>query len=316
MLLTRLANPNIVGAGGEQMRSGRRRFLNEMAAGGLGLAGSALGTAERKTLPAVRLGDKQISRLIVGANPIGGWAHSTKRMSELMINYFTLERTISFLQHCEAEGITTFQSGLARNTREALLAVWERGSKLQYIGLGRAQDSLAGFLPLKPIAIVHNGAVTDSLFREGKHEQVHDYVKKVHDAGLLAGVSTHTPQHLALMEDSGWETDLYMTCMYDIYRPIEPVKAKLGEDVIGELYLADDPKRMTAQVRQVKKPCLAFKILAAGRLCDTKASLENAFAFAYGNIKPTDAVIVGMFPIFSDEVKEDCDLARKYGKVA
>lgn len=69
---------------------------------------------------------------------------------------------------------------------------------------------------------------------------------------------------------------------------------------------------MTARVRQVKRPCLAFKILAAGRLCKDKQSVEKAFAFAYANIKPTDAVIVGLFPIFNDEIKEDAALARKY----
>jgi len=69
---------------------------------------------------------------------------------------------------------------------------------------------------------------------------------------------------------------------------------------------------MTAVVRQVARPCLGFKILAAGRMCNTPATIERAFEFAFRNIKKTDAVIVGMFPILTDEIAEDAALARKF----
>ena len=50
---------------------------------------------------------------------------------------------------------------------------------------------------------------------------------------------------------------------------------------------------MTAVVRQVKQPCFGFKILAAGRACRNDRRVREAFKFAFTNIKPTDAVIVG-----------------------
>ena len=62
---------------------------------------------------------------------------------------------------------------------------------------------------------------------------------------------------------------------------------------------------MTAVVRQVKQPCLAFKILAAGRMGSGQEKVRNAFRFAYENIKPIDGVIVGMFPQYFDEVNAD-----------
>ena len=34
-----------------------------------------------------------------------------------------------------------------------------------------------------------------------------------------------------------------------------------------EIYLQSDPARMYKVMRQTKKPCFAFKILAAGRIC-------------------------------------------------
>ncbi len=299
----------------------RRTFLKQMVAGGLALSGSSIlrsaGDAARvpaeKALPVVKLGDKKVTRLIAGYNPIGGYSHSTKKLAEHMLHYFTVERTTEFLLHCEEEGITTWQADHTPKVRDALRAAWERGSKIQWLCL--TSDAVPKeLLSLKPIAIVHHGGVTDSMFQTGKQERIHDFVKKVHDAGVLAGVSTHNPNFLAKVEDAGWENDFYMTCFYNISRTSEEIQRMVGDLVLGELFLESDPRNMTKRVRQVKKPCLGFKILGAGRLCWNKRSIERAFAFAYANIKPTDAAIVGMYPVFSDEVREDADFARKYSK--
>ncbi len=295
----------------------RRTFFTQATAGAFGLGGAALtGAPPGPALPSVPLGDKRVTRLIAGGNPIAGFSHSTLRLSELMVRYFTVERTTEFLLHCEAEGINTFQSSYTPVVRDALRAVRERGSKIQYLCLSsdRPQISFQDILAVKPMAICHHGVDTDRLMRAGQQEKIRDYLRKVHDAGLPVGVSTHLPDNLARVEDGNWGNDFYMTCCYQVTRPAEDIKARMGDDVLGETYLTSDPVKMLARVRQIKKTCLAFKILAAGRLCGSKASIEKAFEFAYANIKPADAVIVGMFPILSDEVKEDSDLARKYGQ--
>ena len=65
---------------------------------------------------------------------------------------------------------------------------------------------------------------------------------------------------------------------------------------------------MTKVIRQVSKPCLAFKILAAGRNAETPDRLEEAFRYALTNIKPIDAIVVGMFPKHSDQVAQNTSL--------
>ena len=71
----------------------------------------------------------------------------------------------------------------------ALRAAREQGSKIQLIMLTSAKqaDVFPEILAMKPIAIVHHGNVTDSSFQTGKPEVMRDYVKRVHDAGMLAG---------------------------------------------------------------------------------------------------------------------------------
>lgn len=294
----------------------RRGFLSRMLAAGLGGLGSSLlrgSTPAKKILPAIELGGKSVSRLIAGANPIGGWSYGTRKLTQHMLNYFTVERTTKFILHCEQEGITTWQSHYSTQVRDALLAARERGSKIQWIVLTTEREgALKDVLTLHPIAVCHHGGATDSLFRAGQQERIHDFVKTIHDAGILAGVSTHNPDHLLRVEDAGWENEFYMTCFYNLTRTPEEKKKLLAEEILGDLFFASDPQRMVPRIRQVKKPCLAYKILGAGRLCANSSAVERAFAFAYANIKPFDAVIVGMYPVFADEVQEDADFARKY----
>ena len=62
-------------------------------------------------------------------------------------------------------------------------------------------------------------------------------------------------------------------------------------------------------MRQTKKQCFAFKILAAGRI--TGAGVEQAFRTAFECIKPNDGVYVGMFPRVKDEVKENAEIVYR-----
>jgi hypothetical protein len=68
---------------------------------------------------------------------------------------------------------------------------------------------------------------------------------------------------------------------------------------------------MTNVIKQVKQPCLAFKILGAGRYCTSQEKVLSAFRFAYENIKPTDGVIVGMFPWLFNEIQANTQYARE-----
>jgi hypothetical protein len=63
-------------------------------------------------------------------------------------------------------------------------------------------------------------------------------------------------------------------------------------------------------IRAASKPCLVYKVLAAGRRINTPAEVRTCFQTAFSNIKPTDAVIVGMYQQFSDQVAENAATVR------
>ncbi len=248
---------------------------------------------------------------------MGGFGHSVPNMSRHMLEYFTLERTVEFLEKCIRAGINTWQFDHMEKPNAALRAVREHGLTLQFVCLHAERPKDAALktviADMNPIAIVHHGGVTDSLFQSGKAGQVRDFVKKVHDHGVLAGVSSHSPDNVRRMADEGWENDLFMTCFYYVSRPREDQQKLMGKVVVDEPFLESDPAEMTDVIRKVDKPCFAFKILAAGRRCSSQKSVEAAFKYAFERIKPIDAVIVGMYPRFDDEVSLNAGYALKHG---
>ncbi len=271
------------------------------------------------TLPSIKLGEHTVSRLVAGWNPIGGHSHTTLNMARFMREYFTTQKTIEFMANCESKGINTWQYDHTDKAVEVLRARREAGSKLNAICLHaeRSHDE-----PIKkvihdtsPIALVHHGGVTDALFRAGRYQQVKDYVKKVQDAGVLAGVSSHCPDNIKRISDEGWNVDFFMTCFYYISRSREDQMKLTGKVTVGEPFFESDPEEMSKVVRETKKPCLAFKILAAGRKGWSRPQVSKAFRYAFENIKETDGVIVGMFPVYEDEVAANVKYTKKYGKL-
>jgi hypothetical protein len=164
----------------------------------------------------------------------------------------------------------------------------------------------------KPIGIAPHGALAERLHRQGKLTVLTDLLKRIRDKGVLVGLSAHNPDLLALANDKGWDVDYFMCCLYYLTRPPEDFKKLLGDDLpLGEIYLRSDPSRMFKVIRATKKPCLAYKVLAAGRRVATPAEVRSAFAEALENIKATDAMIVGMYQQFGDQVGDNVALVRQ-----
>jgi hypothetical protein len=280
---------------------------------------SAEATSDAPPLPTIRLGDHSITRLIAGSNPISGYSYMGPILDRHMREYFTPERIVEFLWTCEREGINTHQFSHPEQMGDVFRKLRERGSKMKLICLhagGPERISIEKVVQdTQPIAIVHHGGVTDRLFREGKSREVHDFVKRVKDAGMLAGVSAHNPDCIKQIADEGWRVDLFMTCFYYLTRTPEELE-KMPPVVtvqVGYSFFASDPLEMTKVVRQVDQPCLGFKILAAGRMCGRDYKVEAAFKFAFEHLKPTDGVIVGMYPRYHNQIRQNAGYTRQFG---
>lgn len=295
------------------METSRRSFVQ--AAAGTALVA---GTAAAAPLPVVKFAGKhEISRLIIGTNPLMGYSHFNGILDKCMREWMTPERRIETVLAAERAGITTWQMHYQKETMETFHGIRAKGSKLKVFLLSDFElhkdfTMIPELSKLGFLGMAHHGNRTDEAFRAGKMDRVLEFLKRVKDTGVMAGISTHNPEVVDWVESKGWPVDYYMTCLYRVSRTPEETRALLGgERPLGEAFLEKDPARMTAMVRKTNKPCLAFKLLGAGRAGATREQIEAAFKFAYTNIKPGDAAIVGMWPKFKDEIAENCDIVRQ-----
>lgn len=290
----------------------RRLFLQSTA--GAALAGQAAAQSA-PALPKVRLGKFEVSKLIIGANPLYGYSHCSRLLDAHLREYCTQERVCEILRSAEQNGINTWQLHYGKREISDLRRHKAEGGKLQWILLGMGDvmkdfSLLREMAKMEPVGIVHHGNMTDDRFRAGETGKIRDFLKAVRDTGVLVGLSTHNPAVVDTAESQGWDLDFYMTCLYQQSRTREELAKMLGEMPVGETYLEKDPERMFRMTRQTRKTCLAFKLLAAGRLINSPEQVRGAIRRALENIKPQDCIIMGMYPRFRDEIRENAESVR------
>jgi hypothetical protein len=162
----------------------------------------------------------------------------------------------------------------------------------------------------KPIAIYHHGTVTDALFKDKKYGELNDRLKIMRDTGVSVGLCTHMPQVVEYAEEHDLDFDYYMTCVYNLSRIDRVSSSVTGKIESGEPFYEEDRQLMFKAVKSVKKQCHVFKILGAGRLCEDPGQIKKAFEETFANIKDIDAVIVGMFQKYTDQIKINSEIVR------
>jgi hypothetical protein len=296
----------------------RRRFLQQTTAlAGLAATVRADDAKADPPLPTVKLGPHAVTRLIVGGNPVYGYSHFNRHLSQHMTDWHTPERVVELLKRCERAGINTWQNSYAERTLSDLDRYREAGGTMHWLCLGKPDwdktpEKIDDAAKRKPIGIAPHGALAERLHRAGKLTVLTDLLKRIRDQGVLVGLSAHNPAVVELAEEKGWDVDYYMCCLYYLTRPRAEFQAILGKDLpLGEIYLPTDPPRMFKVVQAAKKPCLVYKVLAAGRRVNSPAEVRECFKTAFANVKPTDALIVGMCQQHGDQVGENAALVRE-----
>jgi len=307
--------------------------------------GLAAGAAPQPAMPTVQLGKHRVSRLIMGVNTIGGGSHLSRMIDLELRAWHTPERLVQIWKHCEELGINCMVQAGNRIARYNA----EHGGHMQFCCSGSLQVDKDGSIPdptkairtmaeIGPIGIHHAGygeGGTDSMWRRGELHRVREWCKIVRDTGVLVAVTSHRPEVFMEIESQGWDVDYYMTCLYkygrtqaewekefasnphmmpaEIYHTKEPNSPHYGGETA---FVRGDPPAMYRIIQQTRKPCFVYKLLASGRLCEKPEFVEAAFKECFANIKPTDAVVVGMWDKYEDQYAINAGLVRRYGSNA
>jgi hypothetical protein len=279
-----------------------------------GLSPQPLADPAPVQVPKMKFGSAEISRLVIGVNPLYGFAHYNSNFSRSMAEWYTQERVCEVLHRANTFGINAFNYVTWKRSPEDWARFVTEGGHMHLIAQVAAPDDAAALVrDLKPLALHRQGEVVDIAFREGKMDTVREWCRQVRDMGVMVGVGTHKPEVIALVEEQAWDVDFYAGCVYNRTRTAEEWKKVLGGEILEmprEIYLQSDPARMYAVMRQTSKPCFAFKILAAGRI-EEQGGVAGAFRTAFKTIKANDGVFVGMFPRYKDEIKENAGIVHQ-----
>ena len=303
------------------MSNTRRSFLHSGAALAAGLTGASATLAAQQAappqsaiqVPKMKFGGAEISRMVLGVNPFYGFAHYNNNFSVVMKEWYTGDKVCAIMHQCNRYGINAFNYvHLDRSPQDLARFRAEGGNMHLIIQVSAGVEASMLVKTLKPLALHRQGEVVDKAYQSGQMNTVKEWCKQVRDLGVLVGVGTHKPEVIAQVEEEGWDVDFYAGCVYNRTRtPEEWKKALNGEmmEMPGDIYLQSDTPRMYRVMRQTRKPCFAFKILAAGRIPDR--GVDQAFRTAFESIKPTDGIYVGMFPRVKDEVKENAERVQR-----
>jgi len=266
----------------------------------------------------VKLGGSgvDISRLIIGGNIFSGTSHMSREADNEMEDYYTTENIKKALYRSEECGLNTMTMRGDKHIFRIIREYRNEGGKMQWIAqtaseMAYYEGNIYQIMNYKPVSIYHHGTITDALFKEKKYDELRDRLKIIRDSGVSVGLCTHMPQVIEYAEEHNFDVDYYMTCLYNLSRIDRISSAVTGKIENGEPFYEEDRELMYKTIKSVSKQCHAFKILGAGRLCETPEQVEKAFAETFANIKDTDVVVVGMFQKHMDQILINSEIAKK-----
>jgi hypothetical protein len=263
-------------------------------------------------MPMAAIGGVKISRLICGGNLISGYAHSRDLiyLSTFLKQYFTDGKIMETWAICEQHGVNTM---ICYPEDKRAIDVYreyiKRGGKIQY---------LAQIAPKKndlKAAVKHavdSGAVGaflvgnqgDSWTREGSVGLIGELLEIIKDHGLISGVAGHELRVVKAVEEAGLNPDFYMKTLHstDYWSRQRPGQNKEVIDNYGiDNYWCLDPDQTIQYMNSVRRPWIAYKVLAAGAIHP-----RNGFRHAFES--GADFAVAGMFDF---QVAEDVKIAAQ-----
>jgi len=276
-------------------------------------------------LPTVNFLGAQITRLILGDNPFIGnsYVPDTYPRKE-MYDYYTANKVLEAMFAAEEHGINTYMA-LAN---PFLIRVFQQyrseGGKMNIMFQTYPpidlQASIYQMMECEPIAIYHQGSTLEEFLEAGRVDYVRERLEMIRAAGVYTGLGTHVPEIVLQAEEENWGMDFYMTCVYNYrnQRKGQPSSFFAKSDTPKYIvFYPEDPPKMYKVIKQINKPCVAFKIFAGGQVFNGKAPeeipgvLEGVYSEVYRNIKPGDVACVGVYQKFKDQLKENAAAVLK-----
>ncbi|MFA6243512.1 MAG: hypothetical protein WC655_21405 [Candidatus Hydrogenedentales bacterium] len=286
-----------------------------MQAGAEAPAGQAApSTAAAATLPQGRIGNMQVSRLLLGGNLLTHYTHSRdlQYVYKLAAHYNTDAKILETLAVAEQNGINTLVIHTVPHVLDTLRKYrFEMGGKIQRIicptapvgnDLTEYANQVKALVDDEVEAVYLWGVHADKLVAEGRGDVIAKLVGIAKEHGIPSGVGAHDPAVIMECEKNKVPADFYIKTFHHHKYATAPKPHEITtpyNEIPG--YWCRDPQEMIDFMETVEKPWIAFKVMAAG-------AIPPASAFQYAFKNGADHVLAGMFDF---EIAEDAGIARE-----
>jgi len=249
-----------------------------------------------ETLPMLKIGNHQITRMIVGGNPFSYNAHAEPLVyvGRLFRQYFTHEKTVETMSLCVKHGINTFLGIIDYNVI-VFLKLFEKttGEKMPWIGQTskkpqrgaskqQVEDNIKFAADNGAIGCYIQGQSCDYLVENNKLRDLEEYVTIIRELGMIAGLGAHHNKTIDEIITKVSKPDFYMKTFNNVD------------------YCTSNYKETAEIMSKTDVPWIAFKVLGAGR-----AKPKEGFKLALD--AGAEFLCVGMFDF---QVEDNVTLMR------
>jgi hypothetical protein len=281
-----------------------------------GIPGEALKPADNVTpgqfkgqIPQAKIKGLNVSRVIMGGNLLGGWAHSRDLVyvSELVKAYHTDDKIFQTLQLAEQGGINALITNPLLTP--AIQKYWKRGGKVQFISDGGwdYKTDIQKSIDAGAAACYLHGGRADGLVKEGKLDEIAWALDLIRKNGIPAGIGGHELETVKTCVANGLIPDFWMKTLHKTSywsARIDNERKNTLDAGFADNIFCQDPDQTIAFMNKLEQPWIAYKILAAGAI-----NPKDAFQWAFE--QGADFICVGMFDFqVADNINLACDVLQ------
>jgi uncharacterized membrane protein YphA (DoxX/SURF4 family) len=248
-------------------------------------------------VPKGRIREFDLSRLIMGGNLIGGWAHARDLLyvDKLIKAYHSEERVINTLRLAQKCGINAIisnprQLGIVNKYRHVV-----KDGDIKFIsdcqygsgfidGIKLSLDGDADFLYC-------GGSFSDYLVQIEDFDQLANGLELIRSVGKIAGIGAHRIETVKACVAYGIKPDFWVKTLhhhdYWSAKVDKEQKSTVDTEFKDNLFCFK-PQETINFMNQLEEPWIAFKVLAAG-------AIHPKDAFKYAFESGADYICVGMY---------------------
>ena len=267
-------------------------------------------------LPRVNFGGLSVSRVAIGGNPISGIGHQDAALDSALRDYYTTARIKETLFQCEELGINTAFMRADAHIMRLLREYWNEGGKIQWFAQHAPEhrsilDNIRSAKWAGASGIYIQGGLTDQLQEAGRLGELREAFALLRELKVPSGMAGHQPKTHLDAQAMGLDFDFHLVCFYNLTGRRGKIDVA---DPNAELYRPEDRDRAAKLLGELRRPCAAYKIMAAGR-----NDPREAIPFAARHLKPSDIAIIGFFPQnrpteIRDDIELFCDALNRQEK--